>query len=303
MKIINDLADIKLLNKFHKIFFKLTNLYITFVDTEGKFITKHRSRRPFCMYLSKLGFKNKCDKNNIVGCNKFLKTKTPHIYRCYAGLGEIIAPIYVRGKLLGAVLTGQIRVKNFADKFCIEKNKYNLTEKQYKKLLVLFNKVPILTKKEFVSAAKFLYLIINYIFEKQYELLVQEKEFITHAETLVEKAKQYIKSNVHKKITLKEISDYLNVSQFYFSHLFKNKEKISFKKFVLLTKLEMALNLLKNKNLTIREISEKLGFDDWAYFSKLFKKVYNIKPTDYREKIFRKKLSRLKIQKNSKKFH
>jgi len=302
IKIINDLADIKLLNKFHKLFFKLTNLYVTFVDTKGKFITKHRSRRPFCMYLAKLGFKNKCDENNIIGCNKFISTKKPHIYRCYAGLGEIIAPIYVRKKILGAALAGQIRVKNFANKFCLSKNKYGLSEKQYKKLLNLFNKIPVLTKKEFVSAAKFLYLVINYIFDKQYDLLVQEKEFKTRAEILIEKAKQYIRSNLNKKITLKEISEYLHVNHFYFSHLFKNKVKISFKKFVLLTKMEMALSLLKNKNLTIREVSEKIGFDDWTYFSKLFRRIYKITPSEYRQNFLKKNIFK-KIHKNSKKIH
>ena len=47
--------------------------------------------------------------------------------------------------------------------------------------------------------------------------------------------------------------------------------------------MEKASQLLENKDLTIREISELTGYDDLIYFSKVFKKYYSLTPSQYRE--------------------
>ena len=48
-------------------------------------------------------------------------------------------------------------------------------------------------------------------------------------------------------------------------------------------RLQKAAVLLENNNYTVTEVSEAVGFDDPVYFSKLFKKSYQLSPKKYRE--------------------
>ena len=49
-------------------------------------------------------------------------------------------------------------------------------------------------------------------------------------------------------------------------------------------RLEKACQFLKNPQLRIGEVSEKVGINDVRYFSSMFKKKYNLTPTEYRNK-------------------
>lgn len=48
-------------------------------------------------------------------------------------------------------------------------------------------------------------------------------------------------------------------------------------------KIEKSIDLLLNDDLSIEEISEKLGFSSASYYSKTFKKIKGISPGKFRE--------------------
>ena len=48
-------------------------------------------------------------------------------------------------------------------------------------------------------------------------------------------------------------------------------------------RLQQAKILLKNSDKSISEIAEAVGFNDYNYFSRIFKKYYGISPRDYRK--------------------
>ena len=69
------------------------------------------------------------------------------------------------------------------------------------------------------------------------------------------------------------------------SRTFKSAFGISFKKFMLLRKLNIAVNLLTNTDLKISDISQSAGFTDSAYFCLKFKEMMNDTPQSFRHKI------------------
>ncbi len=99
----------------------------------------------------------------------------------------------------------------------------------------------------------------------------------------VNKAKLYINENYDKKLTLNEVARHVNVSSHYLSHIFKEVTKKSFKSYVIETKINNAQRLLLNTDLTIYQISYKVGYNDPNYFSRIFKKVVGESPVDYRK--------------------
>ncbi|MBN2222292.1 MAG: helix-turn-helix transcriptional regulator [Vallitaleaceae bacterium] len=67
-----------------------------------------------------------------------------------------------------------------------------------------------------------------------------------------------------------------------FSYLYHHFFRISPKEDLILERIQMAKYLLKNSNLTISQVSQKVGYDNLYHFSKLFKKNTGLSPSRYR---------------------
>ncbi|MBQ3023622.1 MAG: helix-turn-helix transcriptional regulator [Clostridia bacterium] len=69
-----------------------------------------------------------------------------------------------------------------------------------------------------------------------------------------------------------DIANAAGFSKFYFSKLFKEHTKITVFDYLRNVRCEEARRLIETTKLSITEISEKCGFEDIAYFTKVFKK-------------------------------
>lgn len=84
-------------------------------------------------------------------------------------------------------------------------------------------------------------------------------------------------------LNLSEIARQLDMSDVHFRRLFKQIYKMSPSKFVQNIRIERAKQLLIDIHLPISEISEKCGYQDPFYFSRAFKSVTGMKPSEYRK--------------------
>ena len=93
----------------------------------------------------------------------------------------------------------------------------------------------------------------------------------------------YIRQNVLKKdlVKVKAIAEAFHLSPNYVGVYMKKHLGISLQHYILETKVKMAESLLKQSNLNINEIAEKLGFTDAAHFNKIFKKYAGKIPSEY----------------------
>lgn len=90
--------------------------------------------------------------------------------------------------------------------------------------------------------------------------------------------------NYSQKLTLTKISEQLCITPNYLSELFKKHTGQNVSEYIIDYRLEKACQFLKNPQLRIGEVSEKVGINDVRYFSSMFKKKYNLTPTEYRNK-------------------
>lgn len=94
---------------------------------------------------------------------------------------------------------------------------------------------------------------------------------------------EYLKENVYGKITLNDLTDKFHFSKSFLCEQFKNIKGYSPISYYLDLKLTEAKKLLRENDLTITEISEKLGFESPEYFSRYFKKRIGHSPRDFRK--------------------
>jgi len=105
---------------------------------------------------------------------------------------------------------------------------------------------------------------------------------IRHAAAL-RKAERFIWENYSRKLSLKEVAGASGLSAPYFSTVFRDEMGENFLNYLNRIRVEKASEMLKETELPFCEISAACGFDDNAWFSKIFKNYTGISPCKYRE--------------------
>ncbi|XID92000.1 response regulator [Paenibacillaceae bacterium WGS1546] len=98
----------------------------------------------------------------------------------------------------------------------------------------------------------------------------------------VEVALQYIRNHYHEDLSLEKVASIVYLNPIYFSQLFKQKTGKGFKEYVTHLRLERAMELLRESELKIADISERVGYPDMRHFSQIFRKKSGLTPSEYR---------------------
>lgn len=101
---------------------------------------------------------------------------------------------------------------------------------------------------------------------------------------VVDAAIHFMKENIERRISLQDILDYVGYSSTHFSTLFKRQVGDSPLAYFNRLKIEQACHMLQTTNLHINQICYKVGIEDSLYFSRLFSKMMEMSPSDYRER-------------------
>lgn len=93
----------------------------------------------------------------------------------------------------------------------------------------------------------------------------------------------YINAHLDGDIRLSTLAAMLDMSPFYFCHLFKRLMGISPHQYVILQRVDRAKLLLKQRDRSIADIALECGFGNQSHLTKQFKKQYGITPKKYRD--------------------
>ncbi|SHF19181.1 AraC family transcriptional regulator [Chryseobacterium takakiae] len=124
------------------------------------------------------------------------------------------------------------------------------------------------------------------------ELLIRLMQ--TQARSMVEKnivknksrigfAVDYIRKNLHQKLSIESIAKIAYVSKSNFFKMFKDELGTSPNEFILRERISKAKELLKSRN-SIKETAFQTGFSDTNYFTRVFKQLVGVTPKNYQDK-------------------
>ena len=98
---------------------------------------------------------------------------------------------------------------------------------------------------------------------------------------IVADVKKYISLHIKERLSLNEVAAIFGISPSYLSQLFGKYNDTGFSEYINICKIAEAKRLLREEKLKVYEVADELSFGSEFYFSKVFKKVEGITPTEY----------------------
>jgi two-component system response regulator YesN len=99
---------------------------------------------------------------------------------------------------------------------------------------------------------------------------------------LIQDVIEYSHLNYYNNISLKSLSSMLDINTSYLGQLFKKEVGKSFAEYINQYRIKKAIEYLKDTNMKVYEICEEVGFTNYQYFVKIFKKYTGSTPSDYK---------------------
>lgn len=302
-------------NNFQKIqdsIAEATEMAMLTVDYKGTPVTKHSRCSEFCKVVrSHPHYGQLCQKCDSRGGLEATRLQEPYIYICHMGVLDLAIPIIVDDQYIGAVMAGQVLLKDEIEKESLEKivnSKYSDVDYGSKEELEeLFKRLPVMTLDRVKAVSKMMFHMSNYIVEEallkinlndkaellnhdtnlelsDVRIISQNKEnkILYKNNIILRPALEYMQNNYSKTITLDEMASLCNISTSYFSKLFKKDIGDKFANYINKVRVKTAKELLETTDMSILNISLDLGFEDCGYFIKVFKKLEGATPAVYR---------------------
>jgi two-component system response regulator YesN len=126
--------------------------------------------------------------------------------------------------------------------------------------------------------------LIKLLIEKAVALadLINSQSVLAPSKTILA-AIQYIKNHFNENISLSDLAEHTHISKNYLCDLLKKELNITFIDYITNLRIEKAKYYLSNTDMKMYEISAAVGYNDYAYFSQIFKRHTGISSSNYRK--------------------
>ena len=131
---------------------------------------------------------------------------------------------------------------------------------------------------------QFLIILMREITQKQTSLFPSKESMQTQ---FVLSLKEYIDLNIEKSIKTHHLCEKFGYSMTHLCKLFKEQCGETITAYITRTKIERAKLLIREDTLSFAEVSARLDFDTPQYFSRVFKRVTDMSPTEFKNSLRR----------------
>jgi AraC family transcriptional regulator len=96
---------------------------------------------------------------------------------------------------------------------------------------------------------------------------------------------EYINTNLSDKLELGVLSEVVGLNLYHFARAFKQSTGETPHQYVLRRRIERAKEFLRHSRLPVVEASARTGFVDQSHFSKVFRRIVGVAPSEYRNSV------------------
>lgn len=98
---------------------------------------------------------------------------------------------------------------------------------------------------------------------------------------IVRKIVDRLKRDCAQKVSLGQLAKEYHINEAYLSFVFKKEMGLSLTNYLLQIRMEEACRLLAQDREKLRTVARRVGYEDYQYFVRVFKKTMNVTPTEY----------------------
>ncbi len=269
--------NIKETEELMRAFYTMSGIRLVLFDTDFHELASYpKEHCEFCSLMRCCkNTRRKCIYTDRKSLEKCEKTNSLVLYSCHAGLIEAVMPLHENENIIGYLMIGQITDNQNRDKLYsklpVWSQKYGFDANELKDAV---DKVSYKSQDEILAAAKLMEACTSYIVYK--ELITPEHNRIIKA------AKSYIDENLGCEFDIAAMCKQLGVGRTKLYELFRKETRMGVSEYLRHRRMHRAKKLLKTTDLSIAQISEAVGFSDYNYFSRIYKKTYGKSPRSYR---------------------
>ena len=117
----------------------------------------------------------------------------------------------------------------------------------------------------------------------EYSLSIGHPAQTNSVSSVIQSACRYIDEHYNEDVSLSTLAKRFGLSSAYFSRVFGQETGESLMLYITRKKMEKAAAYIGSSDLSLTEIAFMVGYDDYAYFNRVFRKTYGISPRDYRK--------------------
>jgi AraC-like DNA-binding protein len=154
----------------------------------------------------------------------------------------------------------------------------SLVESTFAELVVHANSNALYSKV--LAKAKLLELFSYYLMELREEQLVLKN--LAALERLLPILK-YVHDHMERDFTVNELASLASLHPNYFIRMFKEQIGVPPIQYIVRSKMDKAKELLLRTSLNVGEVAARVGFQDMSHFSKQFKKIAGVSPSEFRK--------------------
>lgn len=224
-----------------------------------------------CIQNSTKG-KNACRMSELKLLEKCKKTKQAQMHICHAGLVDMAVPIIYNDEIIGYIIFGQLKTNSNFSKIKNYIIKFGLNADEIKSY---YNEILFYEFEKIQSVSNIASMLVKYI--------LLENMLKPSLVDNIQKAINYINENIENELTVKLISKNANISKSVLYKKFHSYFNCTISEYINIKRVEKSIDLLMKTDLSIENISQKVGFSSTSYYSKIFKKLQGISPLQYRK--------------------
>ncbi len=214
----------------------------------------------------------------------------PVQYSCPSGLLKILVPVFINGSYAGMMLAGPFALYALdghrLTKLVGRLDKLGLFDRAAK-LQTTWRFTPRLSSAKRHAAEILLRMFAKYLEEYGKQLLRSPR---TQAPTLLQKIESFLGECRQDEVSLKEVAASVNLSPCHFCSVFKKQTGLTFSQYRVRQRLEMARNLLADRERRVSDVAFEAGFGSIPYFNRAFRRGYGCSPSQYRDRVLEQNL-------------
>jgi AraC-like DNA-binding protein len=216
-----------------------------------------------------------CDRE---ACKKSKKSGTRVIYRCHAGLVEAVTPIQYDNIVIGYIMLGQVLQTADYDTSWAELERYfadygidtaELKTAYYKKSSL---------SSEIIAAA-------SEIMEACSVYLYLSKMITMREDSIAKRLDRYIAAHLSDELSAQTLCDALGISKTRLYETAEHSYGQGIAAHIRRLRIDKSRQLLASGDRKVSDIALDCGFEDYNYFTKVFKKTVGITPREYRKRV------------------